>query len=48
MKEAIENKGGEITGSGMGMGGGDLWFKLEGFEYFVTVKPVMGDKNGLP
>lgn len=31
----------EITGTGMGFGGGDIWFKHQGAEYFLTVKPVM-------
>jgi len=25
----------------MGFGGGDLWFKLDGMEYFVSIKPVV-------
>lgn len=40
VKSALEAKGAEITGAGMGFGGADLWFKVEGHEFFLTVKPV--------
>jgi hypothetical protein len=38
---ALKAKGAVMTGYGMGMGCADLWFNLDGAEFFLTVKPVM-------
>lgn len=29
---------GRITGSGFGLGGADVWFEVDGVEYFMQVK----------
>lgn len=42
LKRTLEGAGAQITGSGMGFGAGDLWFKLEGHEYMASIKPVNG------
>lgn len=41
MQDILKSNDCEITGTGMGYGGGDIWFKHQGAEYFLTVKPVM-------
>lgn len=41
MQRILESSDCAITGSGMGFGGGDLWFTHQGAEYFLTVRPVM-------
>ena len=41
LQVAIEKAGAKVVGSGMGFGAGDLWFKLEGFEYMVSIKPIV-------
>lgn len=38
VRSGLESVGAKITGSGMGMGGGDLWFVLDGVEYFLHVE----------
>lgn len=40
LRKALEGNGAKSTGSGIGMGGADLWVELEGYEYFVHIKPV--------
>lgn len=41
MKNILKDKDCQITETGMGFGGADIWFKHEGAEYFLTIKPVM-------
>jgi len=41
LEAAITNHGAKVTGKGLGGGASDLWFKLEGMEYFVSIKPVV-------
>ena len=39
LQKAIEAKGAEMTGGGIGMGMADIDFMLEGHEFNVTIKP---------
>jgi hypothetical protein len=39
VKDLIEAALGEAIDSGLGLGGGDLWFTWEGREYFLHVEP---------
>ena len=41
LQSAVESKGAKITGAGMGCGGADLDIILEGFNYTLTIKPII-------
>ncbi len=39
VQKALEAKGAKIAGAGVGMGGCDLDFEVEGFKFNVFIKP---------
>lgn len=41
LQSALIAKGATMTGSGMGCGGADLWFSIDGCEFFVSIKQVL-------
>ena len=37
---ALKAAGAEVSGAGMGMGEADVSIRLDGYEYWCTIKPV--------
>lgn len=40
LSKAVEAKGAEVTGAGIGGGQADIDIKLEGFQYNISIKPI--------
>lgn len=41
VSNALEKSGAKITGGGIGGGAADIWFELDGSEFYLQVKPKM-------
>lgn len=39
LQSAVEAKGAKVTGGGLGFGGADLDIEIDGFPYFLHIKP---------
>jgi hypothetical protein len=44
LQKAIEAMGAKVTGAGIGCGQADMDFTLEGFEFNVSLKPIIRDR----
>ena len=41
IEQVLQRENCEVTGTGVGLGCADVWFKMYGIEYFLSVKPVL-------